>query len=56
MAIQETILTIVAIRESIRLLGDLTTALQASAGITDEQMAKAEADAAAAHNELQNTP
>ena len=50
------ILTIAAIRESTRLLVDLGLSLQAAYGITDAQIAKAKADAEAAHNELQNTP
>lgn len=56
MAAQQVILTIVAIRESIRLIGDLVNALQLTAGVTDEEMAKAKADAEAAHNKLQKTP
>ena len=55
MAAQETILMIVAIRESIQLIGDLATMLQGAAGITDEQLAQAKAEAKAAHNTLQET-
>ena len=50
------ILAIAAIRETSRLVVDLATALQAAAGVTDAQIAKAKADAEAAHSELQNTP
>ena len=56
MAAQEIVMAIVAIRESIQLITDITTMLQASAGVTDEQVAQAQADAAAAHNLLQETP
>ena len=55
MAAQEIILAIVGIRESLRLLETLASMLQASAGVTDEQMAKAKAEAEAAHNLLQET-
>ena len=53
MAAQEIILTIAAIRESLRLLADIVAILQA---VTDEQLAKAKADAAAEHKTLQETP
>lgn len=56
MAADTIILTIVAIRESLRLLTDIVAMLQAGTGVTDEQLAKAAADAEAAHNELQETP
>jgi len=56
MAIEQTILMIVAMRESIRLITELVDAFQASAGISDERMARVKADAAAAHSDLQNTP
>ena len=56
MAAQEIVMAIVAIRESIQLITDIANLWQASAGVTDEQVAQAQADAAAAHNELQNTP
>jgi len=56
MAADKIILTLVAIRESLRLLADIVNMLQAASGVTDEQLAKAEADAKAKHNELQETP
>ena len=55
MPIEQTILLIVAMRESIRLITDLVDAFQASNGISDERMARVKADAAAAHSGVQNT-
>ena len=56
MAAQEIILTIAAIRESLRLATDIANMLQALSGVTDEELTKAKADAAAAHTQLQETP
>lgn len=56
MATQEIILAIIAMREAIRLLAEAIAVFQRAAGVTDEELAKAKAEAEALHNQLQKTP